>query len=186
MLGFLDEVWWSRLAQPALHSWAGEGETLRLIEKCRDKRDPDPVALACYGLLRTDNHRMLLRFVAGQPVSEITIAFLEWVCGALAQEGKKALLVVWDNASWHLSKRIKEWLKEHNAVAKREGGVRILPCYLPVQSPWLNPIEAHWVHGKRAIIEPERKLTAQETEERICAHYGCPCLEHITLAKEVD
>ena len=112
-----------------------------------------------------------MRFVEGRPISEMSVAFLEWVCQELQREGKKALLLVWDNASWHLSKRIKEWLKEHNAVAKREGGVRILPCYLPVQSPWLNPIEAHWVHGKRAIIEPERKLTAQETEERICAHY---------------
>ena len=24
MLGFLDEVWWSRLAQPAMHAWAGD------------------------------------------------------------------------------------------------------------------------------------------------------------------
>jgi transposase len=169
VLGFVDETWWSRLAQPALHSWTGEA--LRLIEQCRQKQDPDPVALACYGLL--------LRFVQGQPVSEITIAFLEWVCGERVREGKKALLLVWDNASWHISKRIKEWLKEHNAVAKQA-------CYLPVKSPWLNPVESHWVHGKRAIVEPERKLTAQETEERVCDYFGSPCLEHLVIPKEAD
>ena len=38
---------------------------------------------------------------------------------------------------------------------KQQGqGVRILVCYLPVKSPWLNPIEPKWVHSKRAIVEP--------------------------------
>jgi len=79
--------------------------------------------------------------VAGRPVSEITTAFLNWVCHGLEQEGKRALLLIWDNASWRLSQRVKEWLKEHNATAKREGGIHILSGYPPVKSPWLNPIE---------------------------------------------
>jgi hypothetical protein len=69
---------------------------LRLVEKYRDQQDPDPVALACYGLLRGDSHRVLLRFVEGRPVSEMTIAFLDWVCNQLEREGKKGLLLVWD------------------------------------------------------------------------------------------
>jgi hypothetical protein len=28
-------------------------------------------------------------------------------------------------------------------------------CRLPVKSPWLNPIEPRWLHGKRAIVEPQ-------------------------------
>jgi transposase len=154
--------------------------------KNRDKQDPDPVALACYGLLRTDTRGMLLRFVAGRPISEISVAFLEWVCQGLQSEGKKALLLVWDNASWHISQRVRDWLKGHNTTAKREGGVRILSCLLPVKSPWLNPIEPRWVHAKRAIVEPERKLTAQETEERVCDYFGCPCLEPLIIPKEAD
>lgn len=185
MVGFLDETWWSRLAQPSLHSWTDGDQPLRLVEKYRDKQDPDPVALACYGLMREDCHRVLLRFVEGRPVSEITIAFLDWVCNQLEQEGKKALLLVWDNASWHISQRVKGWLREHNITAKREGGVRIVSCLLPVKSPWLNPIEPCWIHGKRAIVEPERKLTARETEERVCLYFGCPHLQPLTLAKEV-
>src|SRR3712207_8584905 len=31
-LGFEDECWWSRLAQPALHTWALDAAPLRLIE----------------------------------------------------------------------------------------------------------------------------------------------------------
>ena len=182
VLGFLDECWWSRLSQPSLHSWAEE--PLRLVEKSRDKHDPDPAALACYGLLRADTDQILLRFVEGRPVSEVTVAFLEWVCQELEAESKRALLLVWDNASWHISRRVRDWISQHNAVVRREGGTRILSCLLPVKSPWLNPIEPHWAHGKRAIVEPQRKLTAQEVEERVCDYFGCPYLDHITIAKQ--
>jgi hypothetical protein len=48
------------LAQPAMHAW---GETLRLEAKARAKDDAQPKALACSGLLRTDQDRVLLRFV---------------------------------------------------------------------------------------------------------------------------
>jgi len=69
--GFQDETWWSRLALPALHAWAGE-HPLRLVQREADKEDPDPKALSCYGLLRGDTGGMLLRFVAGRPVSHVT------------------------------------------------------------------------------------------------------------------
>ena len=71
-LGFEDEVWWSRLARPALHSWAEADQPLRLVEQTVAKDDPDPKALACYGLLRADPSeqdaadRMWLRFVDGR------------------------------------------------------------------------------------------------------------------------
>ncbi|SEI60973.1 hypothetical protein SAMN04244572_01056 [Azotobacter beijerinckii] len=52
---------------------------------------------------------MLLRFVKGRPVSQVTEDFLAWVCERLASEGKKALLMIWDNASWHVSHRVRAW-----------------------------------------------------------------------------
>ena len=42
-----------------------------------------------------------------------------------------------------------------------------MSCPLPVKAPWLNAIEPKWVHGKRAIIQPDRKLTAAEVVEYI-------------------
>ncbi len=128
---------------------------------------------------------MLLRFVAGRPVSQATIAFLEWCCAELSKEGKKGLLLVWDNASWHKSELVRTWIKGHNRKAKGEGGIRILSCLLPVRSPWLNRIEPHWVHGKRAIVEPDRKLSALEVEERVCDYFRCPMLEPIFNSKEL-
>jgi transposase len=176
VLGFQDETWWSRLALPALHAWSA-GEPLRLVERAADRTDPDPKALCCYGLLRDDTGGMLLRFVQGRPVSQVTEDFLAWLCERLAAEGKKALLLVWDNASWHISQRVRAWVKAHNRQAKREGGVRIVACRLPSKSPWLNPIEPRWAHGKKAIVEPDRLLTAQETQTRVCEHYQCEQLE---------
>jgi hypothetical protein len=179
VLGYADEVWWSRLTQPALFSWT-ESEPLRLQELTAEKTDPDPKALSCYGLLRADTETLWLRFVQGRPVSGITTQFLGWVCEQLVQEGKTALLLIWDNASWHISQEVRAWISVHNRQVKREGGARILRCQLPTKSPWLNRIEPHWVHGKQAVVEPERKLTAQELKQRVCDYYGLELLPHLS------
>ncbi len=147
---------------------------MRLVQREADANDPDPKAVACYGLLRRDTGDMMLRFVDGRPVSHVTAAFLDWACERLAAEGKAALLLVWDNASWHVSTAVRTWVRAHNRKAKAEGGVRIIVCRLPVKAPWLNPIEPKWVHGKGAVAEPDRKLAATEMRQRICDYYGCP------------
>ena len=64
-------------------------------------------------------------------------------------------------------------------------GVRLLVCPLPVKSPWLNPIEPKWVHGKRAGVEPDRLLTTTELQERVCAYYACDQLPHLTITHAV-
>jgi transposase len=179
VVGFQDEVWWSRYAQPTLQTWT-DAKPLRLIQNEPDRHDPEPKAVACYGLLRADTQGMLLRFVDGRPVSAVTIQFLAWLTAWLAAEGKTALLLVWDNASWHVSQAVRAWLKTHNRRVKREGGCRIVVCPLPIKSPWLNRIEPKWVHGKRAIAEPDRKLPVDELKHRICAYYDCELLESIT------
>jgi hypothetical protein len=177
-LGFEDETWWSRLALPGLHAWTA-GEPLRLVEQTTERTDPDPKALSCYGLLRADTGGMLLRFVQGRPVSQVTEDFLAWLCLRLGAEGKKALLLVWDNASWHISQRVRAWIQAHNRQAKRDGGVRIIACRLPSKSPWLNPIEPKWAHGKKAIVEPERLLSGAEVQTRVCEYYHCDPEEHL-------
>ena len=124
--------------------------------------------------------QMLLRFVNGRPVSQVTCDYLAWVAQRLAAEGKKALVMIWDNASWHISKIVRNWLKAHNRRVKKEGGCRLIVCFLPSKSPWLNAIEPKWVHGKRAIAEPQRLLSAAELRERVCQYYGAEMLEPIT------
>jgi transposase len=185
-LGFADETWWSRFAQPQAHSWA-EAATgpLRLLEQTGPKGDPDPKALACYGVLLRQGRqaeRVWLRFVDGRPVSALTEQFLDWCCGKLREVGVRVWVLIWDNASWHVSKRVRAWIRAHNRRVKQtHEGVRILPCFLPVKSPWLNPIEPKWVHGKRAIVEPARLLSAQELADRVCAHFGCSHDPHLAI-----
>lgn len=179
-LGFLDEVWWSRLQLPQMHSWTEE-QPLPLVTRATDKTDPDPKAIACYGVWLKHQRQMLLRFVEHRPVSEITCAFLQWSVEQVEQQHKSVLALVWDNATWHVSKQVQQWLKAHNATVKQTGrGVRLIVCRLPVKSPWLNAIEPKWVHGKRAIVEPARKLTAQELKVRICQYFDCPLLDPLT------
>jgi len=200
-LGFEDEVWCgggSRLAHPALHAWAASDQPLRLVEQTvarSKKEDPDPKALACYGLLvrwwdRGPSHlpheEVWLRFVDGRPISAITTQFLDWSCAKLAATGKTAFLLVWDNASWHLSKEVRLGIGAHNRRVRETGtGVRIVPCPLPVKSPWLNPIEPKWVHGKRKVVEPDRLLPARELAERVCAVFRCPYEPHLAIPKQV-
>jgi hypothetical protein len=45
-LGFADEVWWSRLAQPEPQRWIEEGHLPRLSTLACAKEEADPKALA--------------------------------------------------------------------------------------------------------------------------------------------
>lgn len=157
-----------------------------MVEQTVAPDDVDPKALACYGLYLPIEGEVLLRFVDGRPVSGVTTQFLSWCSARLAARGKTALLLVWDNAGWHISHEVRRWLGDHNQRVKRTGqGVRILSCLLPTWSPWLNPIEPKWVHGKRRVREADRVLTAQEVAERACAALDCPYEPHLVLPKKV-
>jgi hypothetical protein len=137
VLGFQDETWWTRLAQPDLHAWAG-GEPLRLLP---NERGGGKEALACYGLLRADTGAMLLRFVDGRPVSQVTEDYLAWLCGLFAKEGKKVFVLVWDNASWHISKRVRR----AQPGGQARGGL---------QDPGVRPA------GQGPVAEPDRAEVA--------------------------
>jgi hypothetical protein len=185
----LDEVWWSRFALPRVSAWQGPDHPVHLVEQSWKKGDPDPKALACYGVLwqegtaqEPQRDQMSLRFVNGRPVSAITTQFLEWCCTHLQEQGKTSWLLIWDHASWHMSKFVRDWIREHNLQVKQtHTGVRLLPLLLPKQSPWLNPIEPKWVHGKRAIVEPDGLLSARQLAQRVCAYYRCSYEPHLSL-----
>ena len=177
------------MAHPSLHTWVEADDRLRLVEQAVAKDDPDPKALACYGLLlraaptdRDAADRMWLRFVDGRPVSAVTIDYLDWCCRKLHADGKEALFLVWDNAPWHVSQQVRAWIRDHNRQVKQTGdGVRIIACYLPIKSPWLNAIEATWVHGKRRVLEADGLLSIHELAKRVSDAYGCPHEPHLAI-----
>lgn len=77
---------------PAAHAWQSQDHPVRLVEQSWRKDDPDPKALAGYGVLwqqgtpeAPDRSQIWLRFVTGRPVSAITSQFLEWCCERLSK-----------------------------------------------------------------------------------------------------
>ena len=187
VVGFEDECWWSRVRQPNLHSFGEAGEPLRLVEQSVEKDDPDPKAISCYGLYIPELKDAWLRFVDGRPVSGITTRFLEWCCQKLAAISKKVLVLIWDNASWHISREVRRWIGRSNRALKKgeKEGVRIVSCLLPKKSPWLNAMEPKWIHGKRKVVEPDGLLGAYELADRVCSAFGCPHYEHLSIPQEV-
>ncbi len=185
VVGFCDETWWSRLARPSLNSWSDAGKPLRLVEQSVEQDDPDPKAISCYGLFVPEFDEVWLRFVDGRPVSGVTTRFLWWCCQKLEAAGKRVWVLIWDNASWHTSHEVREWIASHNRAVKKKSaqGVRIISCLLPKKSPWLNPIEPKWVHGKRKVVEPDGLLTAYELAERVCGVFDCPHYQHLSITE---
>ena len=59
-----------------------------------------------------------------------------------------------------------------HAILDRDGPVvraaagRLVLLYLPTYSPWLNPIEPKWLHGKRNVAEPDRVLGDRDVLDR--------------------
>jgi len=58
-------------------------------------------------VLRAGTQGLLLRFVDGRPVSAVTTQFLGGLTERLAAEGKTALLLVGENASWHVNQAVR-------------------------------------------------------------------------------
>ncbi len=80
--------------------------------------------------------------------SDYTKEFLRELLGQI--EGK--ILLIWDNASWHTSKKVEKLLDKHKRL-------EVLP--LPARSPQANPIEDLWRQLKNTIAASlERSLDA--------------------------
>jgi hypothetical protein len=178
-LGCAEEPWWSRLAHPPLHARPEQGP-LRHVEPAVATGDPAPQAWGCDGVVRTDQPHTRRRFVAGRPGSHVTPACRGWLAPQLAAEPTRVLRLMWDNASWHSRRAVRSWMRQHHHPAKPHGGVQWLTCRWPVKGPWLNPLEPRWGHGKRAVVEPARRLTAPELLSRVCADFATAPLEPLT------
>src|SRR6266498_2898075 len=126
-------------ASRTAHRLAG----VRLVERRAPETTPDK-ALICYGALRQDTQQVYLHFTPQRPTSEQTWLFIGALLKIARREHKRLLVIIWDNAGWHLSNRLRHWLHDYNRRAKRRLLPRLLIHFLPVHSPWLNPIEPRW------------------------------------------
>ena len=171
-----DECWFSRFAQVGLHTWAAAREAQRLVQRQPDPQD-QPKALACLGAVNQQTGQRYVYFCDGQPNTEKIILMLERLLAIARDQGKRVLAIFWDQASWHKSKKLKRWSRAHNRQAKQHGQVRLLTLLLPSKSPWLNSMEAHWVHAKRKVSEFDGKLPLAMLKRRLGAHFQVPLIE---------
>ena len=109
----------------------------------------------------------------------MTTPWRAWLAAWLAAAGKPARRLVWDQASWHVSQAVRAWSKAHNRHVTPAGGGRVVVGPLPVKSPWRKRIEPTWVHGTRALAEPDRQLSVAALQHRLCTYYACERLEPI-------
>jgi DDE superfamily endonuclease len=111
---------------------------------------------------------------------------LTWCVAQAQARGNREVLLVWAKASWHDSQRVRTWMGQHHRHVKQSGhGVRLISALLPSKSPWLNPIEPTWLHGKRKVLKPDRLLATAGLAQRVCAVYDCPHELHLVTPPTV-
>lgn len=135
-----DETWIKRFP-PLRRQWqpVGEQQSVRVPEA------NDEVAL--YGTLDLASGETCIEaYEKGR--SDYTIEYLESLLGQTT--GK--ILLVWDQATWHTSNKVTEWIENTD---------RIETYLLPVRSPETNPMEDLWRALKEQVAAClERSLDA--------------------------
>jgi transposase len=79
--------------------------------------------------------------------SHTTVSFLETLQGHYAG---KQLWVVWDNASYHKSETVRQYLEKVNGQLPEKEWPLTLLHFAP-HAPEQNPIEAVWLQGKTKV-----------------------------------
>jgi transposase len=92
----------------------------------------------------------------------ISATFLEFLAYLLTSYPQGEILLVVDNASYHTSKAVVAWLKEHP---------RIRLLYLPARRPDLNPMERVWRRLKDAVSANRSFASPFALGQFIAAHF---------------
>lgn len=93
----------------------------------------------------------------------VTATFLLFLAYLLESYPTGEILLVVDNASYHTSKAVVAWLKEHP---------RIMLLYLPARRPDLNPVEPLWRGLKEAVSANRSFANLLALGQFIAAHFS--------------
>ena len=133
---WLDQSWFV-LWPYRFRAWARRDHPPRVAQRWKERVD----TTALYAALDDETQEAFLRWATGQPNSEETICYLEALMAHWTGQGKRFLVLFWDRAPWHTSRRTRGWIREYNSRAKSQGLTRLIVCLLPTRSPWLMPLE---------------------------------------------
>ena len=144
---WLDQSWFVRWPYQ-FWAWTPADVLLRVAQRWSEKVD----TTALYAALDNESQETFLRWAEGQPNSEETVRFLEALMTHYTTQGKRFIVLFWDRAPWHRSKRTRAWIRAYNRRAKREGLARLIVCQLPTRSPWLMPLESIFGWIKHRVL----------------------------------
>jgi len=144
---WLDQSWFSRWPY-RFRAWAAKDAQLRVAQRWSEKVD----TTALYAALDDKSQEAFLRWATGQPDSEETVQFLEALMAHCTQNGLRFIVLIWDKAPWHTSKRTQGWIRAYNRRAKDENLTRLIVCQLPTRSPWLMPLEPIFGWTKHQVL----------------------------------
>ncbi len=156
---WLDESWFSRWPY-RYRAWASKTDPPRVAQRWDEKVD----TTALFTTLDDETQQAFLSWADGQPNSERMIQFLEALMDHWSQIGKRFIVLFWDKASWHTSKRTRHWIRTYNQRAKQEGLTRLIICRLPTRSPWLMPLESIFGWTKHQILGDRLFQTVAELQ----------------------
>lgn len=144
---WLDQSWFSRWPY-RFRAWAAKDAPLRVAQRWSEEVE----TTALYAALDDESQEAFLRWATGQPDSEETVRFLEALMADCSQHGLRFIVLIWDKASWHTSKRTRGWIRAYNRRAKEEAHTRLIVCQLPTRSPWLMPLEPIFGWTKHQVL----------------------------------
>jgi hypothetical protein len=148
---WLDQSWFVRWPYQ-YRKWATQDDLPRVPKRWNEKVE----TTALYATLDDESQEAFLSWADGQPNSEETIAFLAALMAHWTEKGKRFIVLVWDQASWHTSKRTRAWIQAYNQRAKRNNWTRLIVCGLPTRSPWLMPLESIFGWIKHRVLAGQR------------------------------
>ncbi len=142
---FVDEAWF-QLEGPSTGLWVHDPGSALAFERFVDKRS----SCLMFGALRDDGFFIMEERDAAN--STATIEFLKKVM--IHERVERPVRIVWDNASWHKSRAVREWL-----AVLRDCEVICLPPYCSC----LSPIEGVWALLKAECLELDKSLDELRT-----------------------
>ena len=146
---YIDQSWfvlWPRVAE----TWARQRRPLRLPKAKSWGRTERPPSCGLYADMDARTRQVRGEWHQTWNQRE-TWQHLKGVMRRYAGQGVRALVILWDNAPWHVAAWVHRLVTRYNRWAKRRGHLRVLLFALPRRAPWLMPLEAVFRQTKRAV-----------------------------------
>lgn len=172
---WLDQSWFARWPY-RFRAWVAKDVPLRVAQRWSEEVD----TTALYAALDDESQEAFLRWATGQPDSEETVRFLDALMAHCTQHGLRFIVLIWDKASWHTSKRTQGWIRAYNRRAKEEARTRLLVCQLPTRSPWLMPLEPIFGWTKHQVLGGRLFQTVAQLQAAVELHFH----QRVAQAKE--